>query len=94
MQIGKCESIDKFKDELKKMTDGEIIAQEIVQKGAVYALRRLLTDGCTPERCSELLDQASRLALHIQDECRKRGVPTVDWLESAKATDQNPENKH
>lgn len=76
--IENAESLEGFKAALKQMNEGELLAQELVQQGAIHALQQLLLNGCTAELCAEMISSAMQLGEHVKEECRARNMPTVD----------------
>jgi hypothetical protein len=70
-------SITEFRTQLANMPKSEILAQQLVQKGAIHALEHLLREGCTEALCRKMLASAKQLGACIDDENRKRGLPLV-----------------
>lgn len=64
--------------ELRDLTDAELIAQELVQKGALHALE---TARATAHPIDALIASVEHVAQLISEECRRRELPTVDELE-------------
>lgn len=68
-----------YQAELRKMKDGEVLAQELCQKGAMHAVQWILRDGeFTEQRLRAILEGLARQARWISAEARRRGLPTVD----------------
>jgi hypothetical protein len=63
---------------LKGLDDSELIAQELVQKGALHALETLRARRLPLDQMIESVERYARL---ISDECRRRGVAVADELE-------------
>lgn len=66
------------KTRLKTMIDGELIGQELVQKGAMHAVQTLLRIGVTEENAKAMLESLSQYGQVISAECRRRGLPVVE----------------
>lgn len=75
--IENAQSQEAFVDELANLSDNELLAQEIVQKGAIHALDYLLRAGCTEKNCREMLRSAKSNAEIISEQARQRGLATV-----------------
>src|SRR5690606_20318286 len=70
-----------FREELANLSDYELMAQEIVQKGAIHALDYLLREGCTEKNCRDMLRSARSNAETISELVRLRNLPVVDFVE-------------
>lgn len=81
MQIENVRNVSQsaYRRELASMPDGQLLAQEIVQKGAMHVLTFLLRTGpVSEERVREVLEGLACQAQWISAEVRRRGLPTVD----------------
>lgn len=76
--IENIDSIESFQDELTKLDDSGLLAQELVQKGAIHALQHLMLRGCTAEACAHMLQSALYLSEFVTEELNRRQLPTVD----------------
>lgn len=63
---------------LRGLDDSQLIAQELVQKGALHALVTLRS---TRQPLADMIGSCERLARLISAECRRRQIPVVDDLE-------------
>jgi hypothetical protein len=71
-------SSENYKVRLCELTDGEIMAQELCQKGAMHAVQFILRTGVNEERIRAILEGLAQQAQLITAECRRRGLPSVD----------------
>ncbi|WP_232346245.1 hypothetical protein [Cupriavidus sp. USMAA2-4] len=55
------------------MTDEELVAQDLVQQGAIHAVSFLLEHGCTEGTATDMLLSLRELADRIRAEAAKRG---------------------
>lgn len=60
-------------EELRMMTDEQLLAQDLVQQGAVHALSTLLKSGCTEAMATDMLQSLRGNAKRIRDEAARRG---------------------
>jgi hypothetical protein len=68
-----------YKAELLKMQDGEVLAQELCQKGAMHVVQFLLRGGDLSEGyLRRVLEGLGNQAQWISAECKRRGLPSVD----------------
>ena len=63
---------------VKTMHDGELQAQELVQKGAMHALTQLKLNGISAANVEDMLRSLSSMAVIISIEVRKRGLLSID----------------
>lgn len=56
-----------FVKEIRAMQDGQLLAQQFVQQGAVHALSTLLKIGCTESNVVDMLDSLRQNAQHIRN---------------------------
>lgn len=63
---------------LRSVDDGNLIAQEMTQKGAMHAVRFILeTPGDARELAEQMRDSLRWYAMIISEECARRGLPVV-----------------
>lgn len=65
---------------IRALDDGALIGTEMVQKGAIHAVRHLLETGVTESNARQTLESLIRLGAHISAECRRRGLPVISDL--------------
>lgn len=56
------------------MPNEELVAQSLVQQGAVHAVSFLLQNGCNEETATQMLASLRTNAQHIREEADRRGV--------------------
>lgn len=66
-----------FKAEIRSMSDQHLIAQDLVQQGAVHACSFLLTHGCTEHAARAMLESLRENARLIREEAARRGRPSL-----------------
>ena len=69
---------EKLKAELDRLSDAELVLQEIAQKAALHALQ---TVRHSPYPLDALIASVEHFGAVISAECRRRGVAVVDTLE-------------
>lgn len=69
-----ADSIAKF----KSMSNTELVAQELVQKGAIHALEFVVSGQAD---ALEALTGLQSIALHLRAELVARGLPVIDELD-------------
>ena len=62
---------------LQGMEEGELVGQQICQKGAIGALEFLLQHGCTPELAGEMLASLRANMLMVEEVARSKGFDRV-----------------
>ncbi len=62
---------------LRAMPDEQLLAQDLVQQGAVHALSSLLKIGCTEANVADMLMSLRENAQRIRDEATRRGKPNM-----------------
>lgn len=70
-------SIDEFTAEIGAMSDAVLVAQSLVQQGAVNAIGFLLKHGCTEALATDMLASLRTNARLIREEAVKRGKPNL-----------------
>lgn len=63
---------------LRDMPDEVLIAQDLVQQGAVHAISYLLQHGCNEETAVQMLVSLRQNASCIREEAKRRGKPLFD----------------
>ncbi|MFY4713448.1 hypothetical protein ACVCH0_01035 [Burkholderia glumae] len=58
----------------RNMPDQVLIAQDLVQQGAVHAISYLLQNGCTEEIATQMLTSLRENARLIREEAARRGT--------------------
>ena len=71
------EGMRAYAEQLQAMPDEQLIAQELVQQGAVHALSHLLKLGCTEATVQAMLASLRENAQRIRDEASRRGKPSL-----------------
>lgn len=61
------------------LSEPELLAQELVQKGAIHVLEVLLARGQDPRK---VLESLQRVSVLLTAELRRRRLPGVDVLET------------
>lgn len=76
---------------LATLPDEVLLAQDLVQQGAVHAVSWLLANGCDEISATAMLDSLSNSAALIRDEAKRRGKPALfdrDQIFSAQEGDR------
>lgn len=66
-----------LKEGLPLMADEELIAQDLVQQGAIHAVSYMLSNGCTEETATMMLKSLRDNAKMIREEAVRRGKPSI-----------------
>lgn len=66
--------LQRFRD----MTDGELQAQELIQKGAIHALMFLHNQGASPQLVAQMLESGQRIGSLVTAEVNRRGLVAID----------------
>jgi hypothetical protein len=66
-----------FAKELRVMPDEQLMAQQLVQQGAVHVLSTLLKIGCTESNVADMLASLRENAQEIRKESERRGKPAL-----------------
>lgn len=56
------------------MTDGSLVAQQLVQQGSIHAVAYLLKNGCTPELAEKMLASLRENMRHVRAEAGRRNL--------------------
>ncbi|MBB5547575.1 hypothetical protein [Paraburkholderia fungorum] len=62
----------------RSMPDQMLVAQNLVQQGAVHAISFLLQHGCNAETAAQMLASLRENARHIREEATRRGTGLFD----------------
>lgn len=63
---------------VRNMSDAMLIAQDLVQQGAVHAISYLLQHGCNEETAVQMLVSLRQNASCLREEAKRRGKPLFD----------------
>jgi hypothetical protein len=63
-----------IREMLKALDDSELMAQDLVQQGAVNAISTLLELGCNTRKAMQMVDNLRCLAQFIREEAKSRGI--------------------
>jgi hypothetical protein len=66
------------RERLQTLPDADLIAQELVQKGALHAIETLLRWGVTHSQAEAMKESLTAYASAISEECVRRKLPIVD----------------
>jgi hypothetical protein len=83
MQIENSSMTDK---QLRSLDEGQLVAQELVQQGAIHALSTLLTLGCREETAHQMLASLRDNADRIRGEAARRGKVSVFSVDQSAIT--------
>lgn len=64
--------------DMRALDNATLQAQELVQKGAIHALRELQAMGITEQNVTAMLESLERLGKIVSAEVRRRGLAVVD----------------
>ena len=73
------EAVDARIESLNKMDRAELIAQQLVQRGAEHVLASLQAAGVTPENCAAMLDSLRHGLIVIHTVAEERGILLPDY---------------
>lgn len=62
----------------RDMPDELLLAQDLVQQGAVHAISFLLQQGCNEDTAMQMLASLRQNASHIRAEAKQRGKALID----------------
>lgn len=66
-----------FRAQIASMADEQLLAQDLVQQGAVHAVSWLLNNGCTEATAVAMLGSLRENARLIRQEATRRGKPSL-----------------
>lgn len=75
-EMGRSEQ-QKFNDGILVMADEELLAQDLVQQGAIHAVSFLLANGCDEETAGLMLKSLRENAAMLRSEAERRGKPSL-----------------
>lgn len=64
---------------METMSHGELMAQQLVQRGAEHALAWLVGEGATPERAASMLASVRSGLVVIHEVAHKRGIDLIGY---------------
>lgn len=70
-------SPEAFKATIESMPDEVLLAQDLVQQGAIHAVSWLLQTGCTRVTAAQMLDALQENAWTLRMEAVRRGKPSL-----------------
>lgn len=70
-------SPEAFRAEIRAMPDAQLMAQDLVQQGAVHAVSFLLNHGCSEQAAIDMLASLRENARLIREEAARRGRPRL-----------------
>jgi hypothetical protein len=73
-----AETLGELRKVLRELDAPGLVAQELVNKGAMHALNRLERIGCTPQNLAAMQASLREAAAVVTQEARRRGLPSVD----------------
>lgn len=73
------EALDAWKKAMQSMDRSELIAQQLVQRGAEDALVNLQRLGVTPENCQAMLTSLREGLIAIHEVAHQRGIQLFDY---------------
>lgn len=66
-----------FAGQIREMPEEVLIAQHLVQQGAIHALSTLLSQGCEQNTAEQMLQSLRTNAQALRDESVRRGTPEL-----------------
>lgn len=70
-------------DLYRGMPDQMLVAQDLVQQGAVHAISYLLQNGCTEDTATQMLASLRENARLIREEATRRGIGLFEQDQTA-----------
>jgi len=77
--LNTAEAWSAWTKEMRGMSSAELIAQQLVQRGAEHALAELMKAGATPERCEAMLASVRNGLHEIHVAAHERGITLVSY---------------
>lgn len=62
-----------FREQIRRMEDVQLVAQDLVQQGAIHAMSFLLKRGATEETAGNILASLRENARLVREEAERRG---------------------
>lgn len=75
------EAIAEWKAAMQTMDRGELMAQQLVQRGAEHALATLLEIGVTTSNCASMLNSLREGLFAIHEVAQARGIELVSYID-------------
>lgn len=73
------EAVAAWEASLRVLTEGELMGQQLCQRGAEHALAELQKIGVTPENCQAMLDSLRHGLIVIHEVAHGRGIELVSY---------------
>jgi hypothetical protein len=73
------EALARWRASMRSMDHAELMAQQLVQRGAEHALAELQKIGATPENCAAMLTRIREALFEVHAVATERGIPLVDY---------------
>lgn len=73
------EALAEWRASMRSMDHAELMAQQLVQRGAEHALAELQKVGATPENCAAMLASIREGLIEVHAVATQRGIPLVDY---------------
>lgn len=77
MNIENAASMAEFSERIGAMPDEQLMAQNLIQQGAVHAITFLLWEGCTEATATDMLASLRETAELLRHEAMRRGLPQL-----------------
>ena len=77
-------ALSQWRASMRGMDRAELMAQQLVQRGAEHALAELQRIGPTPENCTAMLASIREGLIEIHAAATERGILLVDYSGEAK----------
>lgn len=77
MIIENLASMAEFREQIGAVPDEQLIAQNLVQQGAVHAVSFLIREGCTEATATAMLASLRETAELLRQEAVRRGIPQL-----------------
>lgn len=73
------EALANWRASMRDMGHAELMAQQLVQRGAEHALTELQKLGATPENCAAMLASIREGLIEVHAAAFERGIPLVSY---------------
>jgi hypothetical protein len=73
------EALAAWRASMRRMDRAELIAQQLVQRGAEHALAELQKVGATQDNCTAMLASIREALIEVHAAASERGIPLVDY---------------
>lgn len=71
-----------WRTSMRQMDQAELMAQQLVQRGAEHALAELQKVGATPKNCAAMLISIREALIEIHAAANERGIQLVSYSDS------------